>query len=270
MVPDTSDIASPAKITADAARRLTDNIKIGLEATWSLIIEAYESRAWAVLGHASWDDYCTREFGASRIRLPREDRSEIVGSLRDAGLSIRAIAAATGFGVGSVHRELAPVPNGTPEAGVDHAVVGDNPVGVTDSEMAYFNRLADIPEATFDRIIEECKAEGHLSRDAVLHRVEEKEKEAKTTIGTDGKRYPKPVPTPPAKRKRAPLPDAVRSGGWELRKDVERLQRLRADDRWSGHVDQVADVLRSHLEFTVQVCQELLEEFEEFEAGGRR
>lgn len=105
MVPESTD--THVVITADAARRLTDQIKVAVEATWQLVIQAYESRAWLALGYSSWDDYCSREFGACRLRLPREERQEIVGSLRDAGLSIRAIAAATGVGRGTVEREHA-------------------------------------------------------------------------------------------------------------------------------------------------------------------
>ena len=67
---------------------------------------AYIERAWAALGYDGWDDYCTREFGTSRLRLPREERSEVVASLRESGLSIRAIAAATGDHYSTVSREL--------------------------------------------------------------------------------------------------------------------------------------------------------------------
>lgn len=81
--------------SAEYARQLTDRIKVAVEGTWHLITEAYQSRAWSVLGYASWDDYCTREFGTARLKLPREDRISTVQSLRDAGLSLRAIAAAT-------------------------------------------------------------------------------------------------------------------------------------------------------------------------------
>lgn len=92
--------------TAPDARRLTDRIKAGVEAIWHLITEAYLTRAWAALGYASWDEYCVSEFGTSRISLPREDRREIVGSLREAGLSTRAIAAATGVSEPTVRRDL--------------------------------------------------------------------------------------------------------------------------------------------------------------------
>lgn len=45
-------------------------------------------------------------FGTSRLRLPREERAEVVASLRESGLSIRAIAAATGDSRETIRREL--------------------------------------------------------------------------------------------------------------------------------------------------------------------
>jgi len=103
--------------TAEAARHLTDRIKVALEGTWILIQEAYHSRAWDALGYGSWDEYCTREFGTSRLRLPREERQEVVVSLRESGLSERSIASATGLGRGTVQRELSGGPNGPPAQG---------------------------------------------------------------------------------------------------------------------------------------------------------
>jgi|HubBroStandDraft_4_1064222.scaffolds.fasta_scaffold194483_2 hypothetical protein len=92
--------------TPEGARYLTDKIKVALEGTWQLIAEAYVSRAWAVLGYGSWDEYLTREFGTTRLKLPREDRQEVVASLRDSGLSTRAIAAATGVSHTQVRKDL--------------------------------------------------------------------------------------------------------------------------------------------------------------------
>jgi hypothetical protein len=103
------------QISADMARDLTDRIKFAVEGVWLLVKEAYTSRAWSVLGYESWDDYCTREFGASRLRLPREERPEVVASLRESGLSLRAIAAATGESKDTIARELSGVSNETPE-----------------------------------------------------------------------------------------------------------------------------------------------------------
>lgn len=101
-------------LDADQARRLTDSIKTAVAWTWDLVQEAYFGRAWEALGYLTWDAYCEAEFGTSRLRLPREERSEVVGSLRDAGLSLRAIAAGTGLSKDTVARELAAVANETP------------------------------------------------------------------------------------------------------------------------------------------------------------
>jgi hypothetical protein len=88
------------------ARAPTDQIKTGVETVWHLITHAYTERAWTALGYTSWDDYCTREFGTSRLRLPREERAEVVSSLRESGLSPRAIASATGLARNTVTKEL--------------------------------------------------------------------------------------------------------------------------------------------------------------------
>lgn len=98
-----NDIALP---THEEARALTDRIKIAMEGTWQLVREAYTSRAWAALGYDNWDAYCTAEFGETRLKLPREERQEVVASLRDSGLSIRAIASAAGTGTRQVQEAL--------------------------------------------------------------------------------------------------------------------------------------------------------------------
>lgn len=98
-----TDVALP---TTEQARTLTDRIKIAVEGTWQLIQEAYTSRTWAVLGYDTWDAYCAEEFGGSRLRLPREERQEVVASLRESGLSVRAIASATGVDRNTVRTDL--------------------------------------------------------------------------------------------------------------------------------------------------------------------
>ena len=105
-------------ISAQDARNLTDKIKAGTAALWELIKEAYASRAWASLGYASWDDYCTQEFGTSRIRLPREERQEVVASMREIGMSTRAIASATGTPRRTVRRAMSEVGHSGPPAPV--------------------------------------------------------------------------------------------------------------------------------------------------------
>lgn len=105
-----------ADISADEAREITDRIKVGVEAVWHLIVEAYNRGAHRALGYSSWDDYCTREFGTARLKLPREERQEVVASLRDSGLSIRAITAATGISRRTVQGDLKQVAQSSPPA----------------------------------------------------------------------------------------------------------------------------------------------------------
>ncbi|MBF6671181.1 hypothetical protein [Glutamicibacter sp. FBE19] len=93
-------------LPADVARDLTDKIRQALEFTWDLVIQAYQGGAWIALGYKSWNDYCVKEFGSQHIAIPREDRDEVIGSLRSAGLSTRAIAGATGLSKGTVGNSL--------------------------------------------------------------------------------------------------------------------------------------------------------------------
>jgi protein gp37 len=93
-------------ISEDNARALTDRIKVAVEGTWQLIREAYTSRAWSALGYETWDAYCAAEFGTSRLALPREERREVVASLAESGLSVRAIASVTGDSHMTVQRDL--------------------------------------------------------------------------------------------------------------------------------------------------------------------
>jgi DNA-binding transcriptional ArsR family regulator len=102
-------------LAGDAARTLTDRIKVGVEAVWDLVAQAYKGQAHTALGYGSWDEYVTREFGTGRIRLPREEREDVVQSLRDSGMSLRAIAAATGESKDTVARVLEGVSNETPD-----------------------------------------------------------------------------------------------------------------------------------------------------------
>lgn len=121
-----------------AARRLTDQLRLGLEGVWELAIKAWDGRAWIALGYGSWDEYCTREFGQCRIRLPRQDREEVLAPLSAAGMSTRAIGSLTGLNERTVRRVLADVPTGEVAHGHDDgagerhggARAGDRPGGV--------------------------------------------------------------------------------------------------------------------------------------------
>ena len=128
-------------ISAQDARNLTDKIKAGTAALWELIKEAYASRAWASLGYSSWDDYCTQEFGTSRIRLPREERREVVSSMREIGMSTRAIASATGMSAMQASRDSRGVTNVTPGSSLSASC---EPVGVDGKTYRAPTRAEDI------------------------------------------------------------------------------------------------------------------------------
>lgn len=100
--------------------------------------------------------------------------------------------------------------------------------------------FADTHDDDFDAAIDEAKAEGNLSRANVARKAREKAGQPKA-------------------KPRRPLTDSARDAGWDLRKAVERLQRITADDRFAANAEQVAPHLRSHLTNAIEVCQDLLE-----------
>lgn len=105
------------------ARKLTEQIAEGLADVHELIVQAWEGQAWRSLGFASWDAWIDENFRGLQLRPPREQRDEVVQSMRETGMSIRAISQATDLGAGTIHRAAAAgVPNGTPEEGPSNVV----------------------------------------------------------------------------------------------------------------------------------------------------
>jgi hypothetical protein len=224
-----------ASITSDQARQLTDRIKVAVDGTWLLIQEAYTSRAWAALGYGSWDDYCTREFGTSRLRLPREERQEVVASLREIGMSVRAIAAATGNGVGSVHRALAAVPNGTPER-----------VRTPELDDAFRENGTDpdqLDDDTYAAITRPTAGDYGPVPDP------------RTVTGTDGKSYPAtPTRTPP----RPALPPQFQSAVNAVTQAVGRIEKLQTDDRYRANRAAIASLCLPEVRRAASVLHDLL------------
>lgn len=71
-----------------------------------------------------------------------------------------------------------------------------------------------------------------------------------------------PAPTPPndaGQRRRRPLPDVARDVGHDLRKAVQRVERLGEDDRFTANKEQVAARLGHDLPRAIEVCQDLLD-----------
>ncbi len=111
----TTMTTSPQPLTEADARELTNQIAEGLADVHSLIVQAWEGRVWEPLGFETWDAWIDANFRGLQLRPPREQREEVVQSMREAGMSVRAISRATDLGVGTIHRASAGVPNGTTE-----------------------------------------------------------------------------------------------------------------------------------------------------------
>lgn len=102
-------------MTTVEARERIDRVRALVNAAWDDLIALYQQRAWESLGYANWDDMCAAEFQGARIALPRDDRREIVGQLRDEGMSTRAIGSALGVGEATVRRDISGASDDAPE-----------------------------------------------------------------------------------------------------------------------------------------------------------
>jgi len=230
------DDAALVRLTAPAARSLTDQIRVALDGTWQLVARAYAERADLALGYAGWDDYCRAEFGSARLRLPREERAEVVASLREQGLSLRAIASATGTSLNTVRGDL--YQTDTP--------AGPQPEERCTQGVHVVDALTDsVPLEPSDDIRQADTTDPPAPRP--------------TVVGLDGKRYTPEQPTRQAAPRRPPLTDAAQRAGFEFRRVVERLERIGSDDRFTANKEQVAAHLRGHLLYAVEVCQDLLD-----------
>lgn len=217
-------------LDADGARRLTERIRYtalgvrdGMEKLHRLVQEAKDGEAHVALGYASWTAYLSDVLGAEPLRLPRDQRQELVGYLSGEGMSTRAIAPIVGVTDRHVRRDLEQVgPNVPP--------VASSPVE---------SRPAVDPDT------------GEVAGDYP-------EPPPSPVTGLDGKTYTRPQPTaaPRAPQRRA-LTDDARDAGIDLRKAIDRLERLAADDRLTRNRDEVAAHLRYHLDRALTVCQDL-------------
>lgn len=115
------ETTTPDMLTPEAARVLTDQIGLVAGELIEKLLRAWEGHAWEALKYASWQDYCKAEFDAEHLALPRSERGTVVARLSAAGMSTRAIAAATNVSREQVRRDLLP---------------GDTNVSVTESDEA--------------------------------------------------------------------------------------------------------------------------------------
>ncbi|WP_433661053.1 hypothetical protein ACQPW1_01905 [Nocardia sp. CA-128927] len=209
-------------VSASAARELTDRIRAGVDAVWELIMRAFTTRVWTALGYASWDEYCAKEFDTTRLRLPREQRREVVASMHEIGMSTRAIASALRSSTRTIGTDLGQVSSRTTPGATVTGLDGKSyPAVLTKPTPA--SSPADPGSETGS---------------------------ATTPPSTPGPGVPEPEATSPPRARRTPLPDSFWAAARELRKSIERLQRLCGDDRFEGYAAQLgtqhhSDLLRA-------------------------
>lgn len=217
-----TDIALPA---AEQARARADRIRSGMRvlAEWQQdVIAAYAARDWDALGYETWDAYIDGEYGEHRVRLPREQRREIVAGMSAAGMSTRAIGAA----VGVDHKTVVN----------DRAATGENsPVPETVMSLDGRERPASRPTGDENVWIEPGADE---VVDAEL---------------VDESTRPKP-PRP----KRAPLDKTFMSARVDLERAANRLGSIANDDRFQRNRQMVHGQM-TELMIAVEQVAELVE-----------
>lgn len=97
------------RLSRDAARTLTEQVKADAAALWAKLLELYEGEAHTALGYSSWADYCRDEFD-----MGRDYSYKLLTSAR----VVEALGESTNGRPASerVARELVPVLREEPEA----------------------------------------------------------------------------------------------------------------------------------------------------------
>lgn len=224
-------------MTEHEARRVTERIraiavtvKDQLEKLQTLLNEARDGEAWRILGYASWTAYLADVMGEQPLRLPRDERQQIVGYLAGEGMSSRAIAPIVGATDRTVRNDM----SGGKDFPPDHTPAVD-----------YVTDQADLDAAP--ELPDEGAPTPHDSGDA-----EPSEDEglsvpspsSRSVTGLDGKQYTRPEPQAPRRR---PITDSFTDKRVELAKAVESLHRLTQDDRFPQNAEKVATANRSDL-----------------------
>jgi hypothetical protein len=210
------------------AEKLTEQIGKGFQAAADLMIKAVKGRIWIAYGYKSFEEYRDKELGKFPLALPMLQRKAAVMKLAEAGLSSRAIAAATGTSDRQAARDKQEAldqvcQNGTPERAPD-LDDDDEPV--------------DVPEVPLP-----------------------------TTTGFDGKQYPATQPNPNPHNKPEPIPDIVAAAkrlATAVQGDTVKLGNLYDRDDYEEHkaavdaalqqaIDDFADLVDGYRTFETRV-----------------
>ncbi|WP_448611844.1 hypothetical protein [Geodermatophilus sp. URMC 60] len=271
-------VAVPGQCDKQTALSLTREIKGSLEQSWRLIKEAFERRAWAALGYASWEAYCTKEFGSHLTRLSKELRREAVAELTsgDQPMSNRAAAVAIGVSESTVRADRAAgARNRAPCPKPDLVGAEANAQSNVSTEAEAATTKVVEAEAVEDVEFEDIEAEADEAEDVEVevevgdveaeapvtaddsedHGVEvQPSKSVRRVRGADGKSY---TTEPESKSRRRPLTDASRGAAHDLDKVAARLVRLTQDDRFRANAPNLG-AARWEIERAVDDLQKVL------------
>lgn len=105
-------MSAAAVVQLDRARALALTRKLAgaVDLALDALVEAYEGRAWSVLGHETWADYVAARVPALRVigkGLPADERRDVCADLRRRGLSLRGIGEVLGLAPNTVRAALA-------------------------------------------------------------------------------------------------------------------------------------------------------------------
>lgn len=240
----------------EEAERLTERIRHAAtsfveekEKLTRFIGEAQEGRAWEALGFRSWTEYVAQVFSDTPLmRLPRDERRELVAELSEAGMSTRAIAPVVGVQQPAVVKDL---------ARSREVIPAESPA--TERRTATFQSGGGFLDPGA-KIEPDTETVVDLNTGDVLSE--------RSITGMDGKTYRAPTrpandPTNPAgadtpKRRRA-ITDQAAEIGWEVRKEADKLLKLLEDDRFTRNKEEVTAHLRGHLEHMMTACNAVLD-----------
>lgn len=96
-----TEVVATAEARAERIRAGAEQAKAWIEDVMAAAVDG----DWKTLDYGSWQEYCDDVIG-ERVQLQRGERQEIVGRMREAGMSTRAIGAALGTDKRTVGRDL--------------------------------------------------------------------------------------------------------------------------------------------------------------------
>lgn len=213
-----ADIQEAHILNENEAQELTAKIYGHLDKAMVLIKQAYYGRADIALGYPSWDDYIKGEFEGCALRLPREKRKEAVKSLTEAGMPQRAIASAIGVDQATVQRDL---------KSVDANASGETKVTGLDGKT-YTKQIKPLEPTSISGTFNDAPADLPKGKPAV-----------KATKDT-----------------RHPLVRKADDAAWELRKAIEKMADVLADEHYPEHKNQVQLSISGAIQFAQTVLSE--------------